>query len=75
MNNKRRKFGEVVIVDGVAEAVIVMLNNSADTPYELNSNPCTSCDNPDCREFDNLLTTDGKWIYHISECRMTDAGQ
>lgn len=72
--SKRRLFGELVGV-GDVEAVIVMLNPVNEGAYEINARPCQICDDPDCREFDNVMTIDGFWLYHIGECRMTDAKQ
>ena len=69
MMSKRRKFGELVVVDGDVRAVIVRLNpdiGGAD------KRPCWACDDCDCEEFDNLMTENGEFIYHISECRMSD---
>ena len=67
--SKRRKFGELVSVDGVIRAVIVRLNPDVE---DADKRLCCTCGDWDCVEFDNLLTESGEFIYHISECRMSD---
>ncbi|ACV57548.1 hypothetical protein Aaci_0490 [Alicyclobacillus acidocaldarius subsp. acidocaldarius DSM 446] len=32
--------------------------------------PCPVCDDPTCREWANVLSEDGRYFYHISDCQL-----
>lgn len=58
MDGKDFKPGDMVLVGGVTEAVIV---------WESDPLPCMMCGDDGCKEWANLLTIDGKWLFHVSE--------
>ena len=76
--SKRRKIGDRVwVVDGAAFgasrgqwATIIDWESNRDEDRF----PCVfDCGDDDCMEWDDLVTDDGRSLYHVSECEMLDA--
>ncbi len=64
MAETKFKPGDVVMVDGQVEAIIV---------YELDPLQClmhVSEDEKDHFEWSNLFTLKGEWLFHVGECQM-----
>lgn len=70
----RRKPGSCFT--GSAEPGIVRLSGPEDGDLHDDPEPCMTCGNPDCREWDNsqIVTGEhaGAWMYHLAECQMED---
>jgi len=77
--SKRRQIGDRVWVvpgasfgvsKGVWATIIDWVSNREPDPFG-----CCLCDDPNCREWDDLVTDDGVPLYHVSECQMLDEPQ
>lgn len=85
--SKRRQPGELVIrcagsgFLGAAEPSIIKVPEGNDWEWASKDNrggagPCMICNDPECKEYPNLQIVQGPWtgeyLYHISECEMSD---
>ena len=62
--------GELVeIQDGKHRVEGVLVYEPPDEQH-----PCPICDDGACVAWTNVLRVDGKWAYHVAECRMRSTG-
>ena len=65
--SKRRKINEKVLIPFTfGKEDVVAKITKIDNEY------CSLCDDPNCKEWEELIDEDNEKIFHVSECEMFD---